>query len=48
VKGAKITSSNGKVTTTLKKTQGIIKQVIEKGVEKVQAHITAETIEHIF
>jgi hypothetical protein len=35
-----------KVKMTLRMTQGIIKQAAEEGVEKVQAHVTAETIDH--
>jgi hypothetical protein len=35
-----------KVKMTLRMTQGIIKQAVEEGVEKVQAHVTAETIDH--
>jgi hypothetical protein len=32
---------------TLTTTQGIIKQAVDEGVEKMQAHVTAETVDQI-
>jgi hypothetical protein len=40
--GGSIQSDN-----TLTTTQGIIKQEVDEGVEKMQAHVTAETIDQI-
>jgi hypothetical protein len=36
-----------RVTTTLATTRGIVKQEVEESVEKMQARVTAETIDTI-